>query len=349
MNSLEKLPNIYSSKKYKQSIKQRNEIIEEYIKSLDENKGDSKQNDLSNISDDDKDPFSSKNIKNLKPIKSLKKKLILPSFKRRESLKSQCYTKKENKRPKAKKNYSENNIINRVNKKGKGKIPFNNHSINNDINSKWVTCSSSYTNYINYSKKSSKNNPNANCNIFKYRNIYNLSNDSYNKRNNTANMSQKPNTKKIINQRINSTLNTQKIIENKRHIYEKLIKEKNNPYGLYWINKIFKKNNNEKIELSTKQFSNGIPLIKLLGKKDLNKKEIKKRLSEIQRKKKEEENKYNKIIHAKAELNEGDLDDEYNIPNEILEQFNQNKKNFFKFRKDIIEEPDEEDQIADKQ
>ena len=40
-------------------------------------------------------------------------------------------------------------------------------------------------------------------------------------------------------------------------------------------------------------------------------------------------------------MNEDELDDEYNIPKEILEQFNKNSKNFFKVRKDIIEEPAE--------
>ena len=75
---------------------------------------------------------------------------------------------------------------------------------------------------------------------------------------------------------------------------------------------------------------------------------IKKRLGEIEKKKKEEENKYNKIINAKAKLNENKLDDEYNIPNEILEQFNRNTKNFFKVRKDIVEMPDEEEQGNDK-
>ena len=79
----------------------------------------------------------------------------------------------------------------------------------------------------------------------------------------------------------------------------------------------------------------------------MNKKELKKKLNEIKQKKKEEENELNKIAHEKAKLNEQDLDDEYNIPNEILEQFNQNKKNFLKIRKDIIEKPDEEDQIID--
>ena len=56
-----------------------------------------------------------------------------------------------------------------------------------------------------------------------------------------------------------------------------------------------------------------------------------------------EENKYNKIINAEAKLNKNDLEEEYNLPKNILEQFNKNRKNFFKLRKDIIEEPNEED------
>ena len=70
MANIEKLPDIYSPRLISnQSIKARNEIIDEYIKSLDEKKEDSKQNENSFISDDEKDPFSSKNIKNLKHIK----------------------------------------------------------------------------------------------------------------------------------------------------------------------------------------------------------------------------------------------------------------------------------------
>lgn len=342
MTNKEKLPDIYSTKLASdQSIKQRNEVIDEYIKSLENNKGESKQNEVSAISEDEKDPFSNDNIKNLKPIKSSKNKLILPNFKKRENIKSHSSSyQKQNKYLKQKKNYSESNIIHRIHKDER--LPSY-KEINNNLNSKWSTCSSSYTNYINFYKKNTKNN--ANCNLFKFRNDYS---NIYNQRNYTAIIGQKFENKKIFNQRINSTLNTKKILENKRQIYEKLIKEKNNPYGLNWINKIFKKNNNEKIELSKKQFKNGVPIIKLLGKKDMNKRDIKKKLNEIQRKKKEEENEYNKIIHAKAKLNEDELDDEYNIPNEILEQFNQNKKNFFKLRKDIIEMPDEEDQVVDK-
>ena len=266
--------------------------------------------------------------------------IILPSFKKRESTKSHSFSKKENKKLKKKKNYSENNIIQKI--PDKGKFSANLKEINNNINSKWITCTSSYTNYINNFVKNCKTNPNYN-NIFKFRGgINNL----YNQKCFTTNLGQK--LKKNYTPRINSTLNTQRILENKRQIYEKLIKEKDNPYGLNWLKKIFKKNNREKIELSKREFQNGVPLIKILGKKEINKREIKKKLTEIQRKKKEKENEFNKIINEKARLDKSDLDDEYNIPKEILEQFNQTKKNFYKFRKDIIEQPDEEDQVNDK-
>jgi hypothetical protein len=56
MTNLEKLPSIYSPKNYlnNQSIKERNDIIDEYIKRLDD-KNERKQNDNSSFnSDDDK-------------------------------------------------------------------------------------------------------------------------------------------------------------------------------------------------------------------------------------------------------------------------------------------------------
>ena len=329
---MEKLPNIYSPKNYqynqnkniisKQSIKQRNDVIDEYIKSLD-NKNERKQNEnsLSN-SEDDKDPFFFFFLKRVKSIK----KLILPNFKKRENIKSQSSTTKGSKKLKKKNNNSDNNIINRHRKDVR--IP-NFKGVNNLLNSKWSTSSSNYINYMNHSRKNDDK-------IFYNSSIYNQE-KSY--RNYTSKIKQE---KK--NQRINSTLNTQKILENKRKIYEKLIKEKNNPYGLNWVTKIFRKNKGEKIELSKREFSNGVPIIKLLGKRELNKREIKKKLSEIYQKKKEEESKYNKLINAKSKLDKNELDDEYNIPNEILEQFNQNKKNFFKFRNDIIEKPEEEEE-----
>ena len=329
---MEKLPNIYSPKNYqynqnkniisKQSIKQRNDVIDEYIKSLD-NKNERKQNEnsLSN-SEDDKDPFSPNSLKKVKSIK----KLILPNFKKRENNKSQSSTTKGSKKLKKKNNNSDNNIINRHRKDVR--IP-NFKGVNNLLNSKWSTSSSNYINYMNHSRKNDDK-IFYNSSIYNYEKLY---------RNYTSKIKQ---GKK--NQRINSTLNTQKILENKRKIYEKLIKEKNNPYGLNWVTKIFRKNKGEKIELSKREFSNGVPIIKLLGKRELNKREIKKKLSEIYQKKKEEESKYNKLINAKSKLDKNELDDEYNIPNEILEQFNQNKKNFFKFRNDIIEKPEEEEE-----
>ena len=449
----EKLPDIYTSK---QSIKQRNQVIDEYIKSLDQTG--SKQNGVSLTSDDedDKDPFSSKAMKYLKKIKKEKNKLILPNFKKRELLKNESPSRNNNnngnnlpqdsfnnkKMPK-KKNFSDNNIIQKnENNAYMGMLNIN--GINNDLNSKWTTSSSTYNNYIYFSKNNPKN---TNCNLFKPNNVNNnklktnnininnnniineynnnpkrrskshigkndsyklyknklnpnplLNNSNFNSNNNKKvniinkkyaftqininpysyfnsgknnlynniyKMEQKKRrnfTAKMIkskisikdkkknwnkNYRINSTLNTQRIMENRHQIYEKLIKEKNNPYGLGWINKILKNNKIEKVMLS-KEFINGIPIIKLLGKANISKRELKKRLGEIEKKKKEEENKYNNIINAKAKLNENKLDDEYNIPNEILEQFNRNTKNFFKVRKDIVEMPDEEEQGNDK-
>jgi len=440
----ERLPDINSGKSSniqtsaRQSIEKRNQVIDEYLKILDQKSN--KKNDLSiSSSEDDKDPFSSKEVKNLKPLKNSKNKLILPNFKKREKLKSEISSRNNTSMPKNKtsnentvkktkkmpknKNLSDNNIINKIND-GKniymGKIK-NINATNKQVNSKWTASSSNYNDYVNFSK-------NINCNLNKLKNknnfnnnnitktllqfqsrskshikqLYNLYKDKINsifnnktinnhnkflnnikgnyastqagiipynnaginnnnlyyninkiernkKRNFTAKIiknkitikeSIKQNNKKLTNCRINSTIN------NKHQIYEKLIQEKNNPYGLHWINKILKKNTIEKIGLS-KEFINGVPVIKLLGKCSLSKREIKKKLSEIEKRKRMEENKYNNLIHAEAKLNEGDLDEEYNIPNEILKRFNTNSKNFFKFRKDIIEQPDEEDQIIE--
>ena len=330
MTSLEILPNIYSPKNYQnnQSIKERNDIIDEYIKRLDD-KNERKQNDNSSfVSDDDKDPFSPASLQKIKSIK----KLILPNFKKRENIKSESETSSKKRLQRLRKKNNNNSDNNIINKHKKEERMQNILGVNNKLNSKWSTSSSNYINYINHSKKNSDKII-GNNNIYKY---------EYLLRNYTSKMSQRLKQGKL-SQRINSTLNTQKILENKRKIYEKLIKEKNNPYGLSWVSKIFRKNSGEKLELSKKEFSNGVPIIKLLGRRDINKREMKKRLNELYHKKKEEESKYNKLINIKAKLNGNELDDEYNIPNEILEQFNQNTKNFFKFRNDIIEKPEEED------
>ena len=442
----EKLPDIYSSKSNtnqmisKQSIADRNKIIDDYIKHLDQkNKN---KNDISVSSEEDeKDPFSSKAMKNLKILKKPKNNLILPNFKRREKLKSESGSRnnnvsipkqktfnensvKKNKRMPKNKNNSENNIMNKYikgKKIYKGQL-LNMNGVNNNLNSKWTTNPSTFNNYINYIKNNKNKNIDkfSNKNGFKINHInntlnntlfqfkgrskshikqsYNLYKDKINyinnktineynnnikgkyantqieiipynnagtnnlynytykierskKRNYTAKIIKNKITikenakqnKKIKNIRINSTLSNQRIIENKHKIYEKLIKEKNNPYGLHWVNKILQKNKEEKLGIS-KDFINGVPIIKLIGKGNMTKREIKKRLSEIEQRKKMEENKYNKIINAEAKLNKENLDEEYNIPNDILQQFNKNTKNFFKFRKDIIEQPEEENQ-----
>ena len=442
----ERLPDIFSSKSNnnqnssKQSIKRRNEIIDEYIKSLDQKSNRKKELSISS-DEDDKDPFSSKAIQNLKPLKKSKNKLILPNFQKREKLKSESSRntnipnpknkttdenhEQKNKKMIKKKNYSDNNIMNNcVEEKNvfTGKI-LNINGVNNNLNSKWVISQSVYNNYNNFDNQNcnlykfqNKNNNNQNVKLYKersqshikqsynlykeklntlfnkninkeqmfnnknkinntirgnhaktqegvisyknsginnlYNNIYKL--ERFRKRNCTAkiiknNISIKENikqNKKLCGFRINSTLNNQRMIENKRQTYQKLLKEKENPYGLDWINKILGKNTKEKVGLS-KEFINGVPVIKLIGKHDLSKRALKKKLSEIEKQRKMEETKYNKFINAEAKLSEGELDKEYNLPHEILEQFNKNTKNFFKLRKDIIEKPDEEDQIIE--
>ena len=409
----EKLPNIYSSvnNSYYQSnqtIQRRNQIIDEYILNMDK-----KENGLNEFSltseEDDKDPFSSKAIKNLKPIKKEKNRLILPIFEKRKKLKSESTKKyknfKENNnsnsdnsninqidksekekhiRMSKNKNYSENNIY------GNNNLCniFNNK--NNNLNSKWISSYNKDNNYL-FNKNKEKLSNNSEGKIMKGRSKSHIGNKKsynlYKDNNNHLNSNHKNNnqkyvstqveplpknniniylrnykrnfTAKILNKKISilennkqykkpgktrvySTLNTRRIIENKHQIYKKLINEKDNPYGLGWINKMLGKNHEEKIGL-TNGFINGVPVIKILGKGELSKREIKRRLSEIEKQKKEEQNKYKKVINADAKIKEGDLDYEYNIPKEILDQFNKNTKNFFKVRKDIVEEPEEEE------
>ena len=419
----EKLPSIYSSanssnnSKTNQSILRRNEIIDEYIKSMD--KKTNGGNELSATSEeDDKDPFC---LKNLKPIKRESNKLILPNFAKREKLKSESSSRKKfakeninnsnkfynsqsnnlndnnsHKNISKNKNLSENNIYG-DNSSYIGKFLINNN-INNNLNSKWTSSNNVYDKYNNhanyniYIRNKNKNNIKSNninkkedkgrsrshignkpsYNLYYDKNNYMFNNNSNGniqnrkftstqidiknknnpknyKRNFTAKIlkntkisivENNKQNKKYGKHRVYSTLNTRRIVENKHQIYEKLINEKNNPYGLGWINRMLGKNNEEKVGV-TKGFVNGVPVVKILSRGELSKKEIKKRLAEIEKRKKEEENKFNNIVNADAKMNEDELDDEYNIPKEILEQFNKNSKNFFKVRKDIIEEPAE--------
>ena len=113
LSTSERLPDIYSNNNNnnqnssKQSIAKRNQVIDDYIKSLDQEKN-NKKNDSSS-DEDDKDPFSSKAIKNLKPLKKVKNRLILPNF-QREKLKSETNS-RNNKNKSMPKNITNENFF----------------------------------------------------------------------------------------------------------------------------------------------------------------------------------------------------------------------------------------------
>ena len=439
----ERLPELYynninnnnNQNIHKQTIEERNKVIDDYLNSLEQIGV--KKNEISSSSEDEKDPFSSKALKNLKPLKKSSNKLILPNFRKKLDIKNEKDKRNNTSMPKNKiieeniskktkkmtrnKNLSDNNMLQKI---VEGKLQYMNKPINankknnKNAKSKWTISSNTFNEYISFSKK------NKNCNLYKNKNIneikfshinnslnykalmqsqlrskshmknsYNLYKDKinsflknktinnyYNKllddkkgknipnkqviipynnaensnlymniikneknkrRNFTAKIIKKKielsekmkKNKNLVNSRINSTLN------NNHQKYEKLIKEKNNPYGLVWVNKILKINNG-KLGLS-KEFINGVPIVKIIGKNSLTKRETKKRLCDMEKMRKIEENKYIKLINAEPKLNERNLDDEYNLPNEIMKQLY--KKNNLNFRNHIIEKPDEED------
>ena len=439
----ERLPELYynninnnnNQNIHKQTIEERNKVIDDYLNSL--KQIGVKKNEISSSSEDEKDPFSSKALKNLKPLKKSSNKLILPNFRKKLDIKNEIDKRNNTSMPKNKiieeniskktkkmtrnKNLSDNNMLQKI---VEGKLQYMNKPINankknnKNAKSKWTISSNTFNEYISFSKK------NKNCNLYKNKNIneikfshinnslnykalmqsqlrskshmknsYNLYKDKinsflknktinnyYNKllddkkgknipnkqviipynnaensnlymniikneknkrRNFTAKIIKKKielsekmkKNKNLVNSRINSTLN------NNHQKYEKLIKEKNNPYGLVWVNKILKINNG-KLGLS-KEFINGVPIVKIIGKNSLTKRETKKRLCDMEKMRKIEENKYIKLINAEPKLNERNLDDEYNLPNEIMKQLY--KKNNLTFRNHIIEKPDEED------
>ena len=439
----ERLPELYynninnnnNQNIHKQTIEERNKVIDDYLNSLEQIGV--KKNEISSSSEDEKDPFSSKALKNLKPLKKSSNKLILPNFRKKLDIKNEIDKRNNTSMPKNKiieeniskktkkmtrnKNLSDNNMLQKI---VEGKLQYMNKPINankknnKNAKSKWTISSNTFNEYISFSKK------NKNCNLYKNKNIneikfshinnslnykalmqsqlrskshmknsYNLYKDKinsflknktinnyYNKllddkkgknipnkqviipynnaensnlymniikneknkrRNFTAKIIKKKielsekmkKNKNLVNSRINSTLN------NNHQKYEKLIKEKNNPYGLVWVNKILKINNG-KLGLS-KEFINGVPIVKIIGKNSLTKRETKKRLCDMEKMRKIEENKYIKLTNAEPKLNERNLDDEYNLPNEIMKQLY--KKNNLTFRNHIIEKPDEED------
>ena len=153
----ERLPDIFSSKindnqnSSKQSIEKRNQVIDDYLKSLEQKS--TKKNELSiSSSEDEKDPFSSKAIKNLKPIKKPKNKLILPIFKKRERLKKEKASRNNTSIPK-------NKTLNDDTPKKIKKMPKNKNLSDNNIMNKIITEKNSYMGKIkNISKKNNKQN-----------------------------------------------------------------------------------------------------------------------------------------------------------------------------------------------
>lgn len=243
-----------------QSIEKRNEIIEEYIKSLD-----NKPSTSSNTNqDDDDDPFSlavmnlalQKKIYQKKPLSQNKPKRFSTDSKKRPSHASNILKERE---------FSQG-------KPGpKNKIKKRNQTARNQ------------TNKINLYSNMSVYNDNPNNKFFS---------------------------------RVKST-NKNRQIESMHNFYFQMMNNPNNPYSTNWTNKLLNKQYNMK--LGVNGFINGVPVITLNKKKDkfpeITKKELKQKLNT---------------------MNMREIDD--NIPKEMFEQFNTNKKNFFKIRKDIQEE-----------
>ena len=88
------------------------------------------------------------------------------------------------------------------------------------------------------------------------------------------------------------------------------------------------------MQLGMNGFLNGVPVITLNKKKDkydiLSKKELKEKLTKMSKESKEDDNWF---------------DDD--IPQDMLQQFNTNKKNFYQVRKDITEESPENEDMSD--
>ena len=90
----ERLPELYynninnnnNQNIHKQTIEERNKVIDDYLNSLEQIGV--KKNEISSSSEDEKDPFSSKALKNLKPLKKSSNKLILPNFRKKLDIKN---------------------------------------------------------------------------------------------------------------------------------------------------------------------------------------------------------------------------------------------------------------------
>lgn len=254
-----------------QSIQKRNEIIEEYIKSLD-----NKPSTSSNTNqDDDDDPFAIA-VTNLAQQKKIyQKKPFSQSKPKRFSI--------DSKKPPS---HTPNILKERELSQGK----------------------SGQKEKIKKRNKTARNQTNK-LNLYSNLSVYN------------------DNTNNKFFSRVKST-NKNRQIENMHKFYFQMMNNPSNPYSTNWTNKLLNKQYNMK--LGVNGFINGVPVITLNKKKDkfpeITKKELKQKLNT---------------------MNMREIDE--NIPKEMFDQFNTNKKNFFKIRKDIQEESFENEEDSNEE
>ena len=142
-------------------------------------------------------------------------------------------------------------------------------------------------------------------------------------------------------------------------------KDPKNPYSTFWPNHIL--DSRFKMELGIKGFVNGIPILnikkkkinyKVNNKENNNKKIInnnnKNNQKEIKIKNsnnfsKDNNNNNNNLINENNnDNNKEEIEEDFSIDDKLDNIFNTNQKDFFKFRKDIKEEPENEEDDENK-
>lgn len=308
-----------------QSIDKRNAVIDEYIKSLDDNKETTHNeitSDNNNIQDDFEDPF-------LFPVNNIEKQQHVYDRKPLSQNKPSRYSKNTNlqlQQPLKNTNqfYKTNNTFT---KQANTLMHFNNNS-----NNTFLTNNNNYINFLNnnrnnyiqlYSTYKKKRNNTAKNQPTKF-------NCVFKKINNNNTLCSIPRIKSTNNGKPHN--NTFKAIHSIHNHYTQMMNDPKNPYSTNWTNKYLDKN--YKMELGMNGFLNGVPVITLNKKKDkyetISKKELKERL-----------NKMSKQTKGDEELSEEE------VPKEMAELFNTNRKNFYQVRKDIVEESQENEDKSD--
>ena len=304
-----------------QSIDKRNAVIDEYIKSLDDNK-ETTHNEITcgsgdnvNIQDDFEDPF-------LVPVNNIDKHKHIYDRKPHSQNKPSRYSKNTNlqlQQPIKSINqfYKTNNTFT---KQVNTLMHFNNKTNNNCMH----FLNNNRDNYIKlYSSYKKKRNNTARNHPTKFNCVFKKIN------NNTA-LCPIPRIKSTNNGKPHD--NSFKAIRSIHNHYTQMMNDPRNPYSTNWTNKYLDKN--YKMELGMNGFLNGVPVITLNKKKDkygtISKKELKERLNKMSKQQKEDE-----------ELSEEE------VPKEVDELFNTNKKNFYQVRKDIAEESQENEEKSD--